>query len=71
MVAQTKVHRFEHKQNVVKVNSLSRGLLVEGEPFFPVGFYLEWKRWQVGGENFTVAMFEEAANGFNVPLPYR
>ena len=65
------MHRFPHKANVVKVNSLTRALLVDDMPFLPMGFYLEWKRWQVGGENFTIAMFDEVANGFNTPLPYR
>jgi len=46
-------------------------VLANGEPYIPNGFYLEWNRWQVGGENFTIAMFQEVANGFNTPLPYR
>jgi len=50
---------------------LNRFLVIDDLPFFPIGFYLEFKRWQVGGANFTIAMFKEVANGYNTPLPYR
>jgi len=66
------IRRYNPHPSEVKINTLTQGIILANDvPFIPMGFFLEWNRRQTGGENFTIAMYPEVSNGFNVPLPYR
>ncbi|MDT8393298.1 MAG: chitobiase/beta-hexosaminidase C-terminal domain-containing protein [Bacteroidales bacterium] len=54
----------EHKYNAVKIDRFSGGLIVEGMPFYPFGFYT-YSPVQEG------LPAEEAVKGFNMMSPYQ
>ncbi len=53
----------ERKPNEVRIDRTSGGLLVDGLPFFPFGFYCYWPVQQTLAE-------EEVVKGFNMMSPY-
>ena len=65
------VLRLPARADAVKIDTRSTGLIVDGLPFLPMGFYLEYNRWQSGATNFSRVMYEEVMSGMNAPLPYR
>jgi hypothetical protein len=66
-----RVARYPPHPHAVKVHTRLRALWTDDRPFLPVGFYLEYNRWQSGPANFSRVLAHEVVNGFTVPLPYR
>lgn len=50
------------KPNEVKIDNVNQGLIVDGRPFLPVGFYCD--------SSFGTLPEEESVNGFNMISPY-
>ncbi len=59
-----KLQKLNPKPNEVKINRHTGGLIVDGEPFFPFGFYC----YSPVQKNIAE---EEVVNGFNMMSPYQ
>lgn len=56
------ITRLPSKPNEVKIDNVSKGLIVDGLPFLPVGFYCD--------ADFGKLPEDECVNGFNMISPY-
>ncbi len=62
-------HRAPPKPNEVKIDNRSRGLIVDGKPFFPFGFYIHRGRYYDQDDPEYVLRLE-GAHGFNMICVY-
>jgi len=61
--ARTAIRKAPPRADAVRIDNLSRGLIVDGLPFFPFGFYCYWP--------INRVLDEEVVHGFNLLSPYQ
>jgi len=59
------LRRYSPNKQEVKIDYRSKGLIVEGNAWIPMGFYLPWDA------KFSPFAAYEVRNGMQTPLPYR
>ncbi len=62
-----RIQKLTPRPNEVKIDHVGRGLIVDGLPFVPFGYYCD----DSPGKHSTQLIDEEVCQGFNMMMPYR